>query len=135
MHMHTPWHTLNRSGDGHLPERSGHQREGVHDLQHPGAAARKLQRPRRRLRAQRNPAELQKQARTVLTVSFLTIANDMYWPRNDCRIEAEQYLQTVPRTWAIWIGIGDYQTQRFDLVDYSQKESIAYTDVTAPSLT
>ena len=52
-----------------------------------------------------------------------------------CRIEAEQYLQTVSRTWAIWIGIGDYQTQRFDLVDYSQKESIAYTDVTAPSLT
>ena len=51
-----------RGGDRYLPERSGHQREGFHDLQHPGAAAGKLQRPRRRLCAQRNPTELQEQA-------------------------------------------------------------------------
>ena len=51
------------------------------------------------------------------------------------RAQAEEFLQSVPRTWAIWIGIGDYETQQFDLVGYSQKESIPYTDVTAPTMT
>jgi hypothetical protein len=51
------------------------------------------------------------------------------------RAEAEAYLLSLPRTFAIWIGIGDYETQQFDLVGYSAKDSITYTDVTAPSMT
>ncbi len=41
----------------------------------------------------------------------------------------------MPRTWAIWIGIGDYESQKFDLVAYEQSDVNVYTDVTAPSMT
>jgi len=51
------------------------------------------------------------------------------------RAEAAKYLEAAARTWAIWIGIGDYETQQFDLVGYSQASSVVYTDVTAPTMT
>ena len=56
---------------------------------------------------------------------------------NSCclRVDAENYLQAVNRTWGIWIGIGDYETQVFDLVGYKQESAVVYTDETAPSMT
>jgi hypothetical protein len=51
------------------------------------------------------------------------------------RVDAENYLQSLSRTWAIWIGSGDYETKKFDLVGYKQDSSVVYTDVTAPSMT
>jgi len=44
--------------------------------------------------------------------------------------EAENYLASANRTWSIWIGIGDYSTQSFDLVGYKQDSSIVYSDET-----
>eukprot|EP01034_Spumella_vulgaris_P041347 gene41347-51197_t len=35
----------------------------------------------------------------------------------------------------MWVGIGDYETQTFDLVTYRQEDAIVYTDVTTPSIT
>eukprot|EP01038_Epipyxis_sp_PR26KG_P006963 gene6963-9518_t len=51
------------------------------------------------------------------------------------KAEAEVYLQNAKRTWGIWIGIGDYTTNTFDLVGYKQDSVVAYTDITAPSMT
>jgi hypothetical protein len=51
------------------------------------------------------------------------------------RQEAEKHLQEVKRTFAIWIGIGDYATQKMDLVGYLEESAIAYTDETMPSMT
>lgn len=49
--------------------------------------------------------------------------------------QAEDYLQQVNRTWAIWIGIGDYSSNAFDLVGYQQASAVVYTDETMPSMT
>ncbi|GMH67153.1 hypothetical protein TL16_g04606 [Triparma laevis f. inornata] len=46
------------------------------------------------------------------------------------RAEAEDYLMNVDRTWSIWLGIGDYESQKFDLVGYKQKSAIVYDDTT-----
>lgn len=54
---------------------------------------------------------------------------------SESKAAAEAYLEQVNRTWAIWIGIGDYETLTFDLVGYQQSSSIAYTDVTMPNMT
>jgi hypothetical protein len=51
------------------------------------------------------------------------------------RKEAEDYLQSVKRTWGIWMGVGDYESQQFDLVGYQMESAIAYNDVTMPSMT
>jgi hypothetical protein len=51
------------------------------------------------------------------------------------KADAEQYLSQVQRTWGMWIGVGDYETQQFDLVGYKQDSAVAYTDVTMPSMT
>lgn len=51
------------------------------------------------------------------------------------KAEAEAYMQNVKRTFAIWVGVGDYATQTFDLVAYKEDSSIVYNDVTAPSMT
>ena len=51
------------------------------------------------------------------------------------RVDAEKYLEQLPRTWAIWIGIGDYATQIFDLVEYKQDLVQVLTDKTAPEAT
>jgi len=49
--------------------------------------------------------------------------------------EAEAYVNSIPRTWAIWIGIGDYKSQKLDLVGYQQSSVVTYNDVTMPSMT
>lgn len=51
------------------------------------------------------------------------------------KVEAELYLTQMPRTWGMWVGIGDYETQTFDLVGYKEKSAIVYNDVTMPSQT
>jgi len=39
------------------------------------------------------------------------------------------------RTWAMWVGVGDHESNKLDLVGYMQSGSTTYTDVTAPSMT
>eukprot|EP01039_Chlorochromonas_danica_P001553 gene1553-1691_t len=51
------------------------------------------------------------------------------------RDEAATYVQNVKRTWAIWIGVGDYETQKFNLFGYKQDSVGIYDDVTMPSMT
>ena len=51
------------------------------------------------------------------------------------RVEAEAYLQQVTRTWGMFVGVGDFETQTFDLVGYQQASAVVYTDVTMPSVT
>ena len=51
------------------------------------------------------------------------------------KAEAEAYLLQVNRTWAMWVGVGDYATQQFNLVGYKQDSLVVYTDVTAPDET
>jgi len=51
------------------------------------------------------------------------------------KLDAEKYLETIQRTWAIWIGVGEYSSMTLDLVGYTQANSTAYTDVTMPSMT
>jgi hypothetical protein len=41
----------------------------------------------------------------------------------------------VTRTWAIWLGIGDYESQNMDLVGYQQSGVDVYTDLTSSSAT
>lgn len=55
--------------------------------------------------------------------------------KSTSRADAEKYLETVKRTWGIWIGIGDFDTKVFDLVGYQQSSSVVYTDETMPSQT
>ena len=51
------------------------------------------------------------------------------------RASAEQYLSSVNRTWSIWLGIGDYASQKFDLVGYKQSSTAVYSDETIGSET
>lgn len=51
------------------------------------------------------------------------------------RVDAETYLKQAQRTWAIWIGIGDYETNVFDLVGYTMDSADVYTDETMPTMT
>jgi hypothetical protein len=51
------------------------------------------------------------------------------------RKEAEEYLVNAKRTWGMWVGIGDFESQAFDIVGYQQSSSVTYTDVTMPSMT
>ena len=44
-------------------------------------------------------------------------------------------LQAANRTWAIFIGVGDYSTNTLDIVGYKQDSATVYTDVTMPSMT
>lgn len=39
---------------------------------------------------------------------------------SNTRLEAEEYMQSVRRTWGIWVGVGDFTTQVTDLVGYQQ---------------
>lgn len=50
------------------------------------------------------------------------------------REDAAAYVQSIKRTWAIWIGVGDY-TQKLSLIGYKQDSALAYDDVTMPSMT
>ena len=51
------------------------------------------------------------------------------------KAEAEDYMQKITRTWGMWVGVGDYATQSFDLVGYKRPSATVYTDVTMPSMT
>jgi len=51
------------------------------------------------------------------------------------RLEAETYMQNAKRTWAIWVGVGDFTTQVMDLVGYKQDSALVYTDETMPTMT
>ena len=51
------------------------------------------------------------------------------------RMEAETYVNSINRTWAIFIGVGDFATQKFDIIGYKEDSAVAYTDVTMPSVT
>jgi len=44
-------------------------------------------------------------------------------------------VQAANRTWAIFIGVGDYETNSLDIIGYKQDSAVAYTDVTMPSVT
>ena len=44
-------------------------------------------------------------------------------------------VQAANRTWAIFIGVGDYDTNSLDIIGYKQDSAVAYTDVTMPSMT
>jgi hypothetical protein len=52
------------------------------------------------------------------------------------RAAAEEYMRNdVTRTWAIFIGVGDFETQRFDIVGYREADFHAYTPETMPAVT
>jgi hypothetical protein len=48
---------------------------------------------------------------------------------------ASAHMQSVNRTWGIWAGIGDSNTQRMAITAYKQESAIEYTDKTMPSMT
>lgn len=48
--------------------------------------------------------------------------------------EAVEYLQSIHRTWAMWIGVGDFASQELNLVGYKEESATAYTDVTMPAM-
>ena len=49
--------------------------------------------------------------------------------------EAEAYIDAANRTWGMWVGVGDFASQTFDVVAYRQNSSVAYTDATIGELT
>jgi len=51
------------------------------------------------------------------------------------KADAEAYIQSVRRTWGMWVGIGDYATQTLDLVAYRQADATVYTDETCGEMT
>jgi len=51
------------------------------------------------------------------------------------RKEAEDYVNSVRRTWAIFIGVGDFETQQFDLIAYKQDSAVVYNDQTIGQVT
>lgn len=51
------------------------------------------------------------------------------------REEAEAHMNEVKRTFAIWVGVGDYASQKMDIVGYLEASATPYTDVTMPSNT
>jgi hypothetical protein len=51
------------------------------------------------------------------------------------RAEAEAYVNSVNRTWAIFIGVGDFATQKFDIIGYKEDSAAVYTDASMPAVT
>jgi len=52
------------------------------------------------------------------------------------RTSAEAHMRADPnRTFAIFLGVGDYETQRMDIVGYRESDFHAYTDETMPAVT
>jgi len=51
------------------------------------------------------------------------------------RKEAEDYVNSVRRTFAIFIGVGDFETQQFDLIAYKEDSALVYTDATIGQVT
>lgn len=50
------------------------------------------------------------------------------------KVDAEAYLQSIPRTWGIWVGVGDYASMSLDIIGYQQASAAIYTDITMPSM-
>jgi hypothetical protein len=55
--------------------------------------------------------------------------------KSKSKAEAEAYMQSIPRTWAMWVGVGDFATNTFDLVGYKQDSALVYNDTTTPAMT
>jgi hypothetical protein len=51
------------------------------------------------------------------------------------RADGERMVQQAKRTWAIWIGLGDFATKTFDLIGYKESSAIVYTDETIGTMT
>jgi hypothetical protein len=52
------------------------------------------------------------------------------------RTSAEAHMRADPtRTFAVFLGVGDYDTQRMDIVGYRESDFHAYTDETMPAVT
>jgi hypothetical protein len=52
------------------------------------------------------------------------------------RSTAEAYMRADPsRTWAVFLGVGDYATQKLDIVGYRDADLHAYTPETMPAVT
>lgn len=49
--------------------------------------------------------------------------------------EAEAHMQEVKRTFAIWVGVGDFVSQKMDIVGYLEASATPYDDVTMPANT
>ena len=49
--------------------------------------------------------------------------------------DAEKHMAEVKRTWAMYVGVGDFVSQKMDIVLYQQASAIPYTDVTMPTVT
>ena len=49
--------------------------------------------------------------------------------------EAIQYAQDAKRTWAIFMGVGDFTSQKFNLVAYSQDAAVPYDDTNIGQVT
>eukprot|EP00605_Chrysophyceae_sp_TOSAG23-4_P002433 GSChrysophyteH1.ASY1.ANO1.2692.1 assembled CDS len=48
--------------------------------------------------------------------------------------EAIEFMQNAKRTWGMWVGVGDYSSQEFNLVGYREEDCNAYDDKTMPSM-
>lgn len=51
------------------------------------------------------------------------------------RQEAEAHMKDVKRTFAIWVGVGDFESQKMDIVGYLEASATPYDDVTMPANT
>lgn len=51
------------------------------------------------------------------------------------KADAEAIVQAAKRTWAIWIGVGDFATKQFDLIGYKEGSAVTYTDKTIGQMT
>ena len=52
------------------------------------------------------------------------------------RSTAEAHMRADPnRTFAVFLGVGDYETQKLDIVGYRESDFHAYTDETMPDVT
>ena len=49
--------------------------------------------------------------------------------------DAVTYMQNAHRTWGIWAGVGDFTTQKLDLVGYQQASAVPYSPETMPAVT
>lgn len=51
------------------------------------------------------------------------------------RQAAEDYMRQANRTWSVFLGIGDYETQQMDICGYREDDFHAYTPETMPDVT
>ena len=51
------------------------------------------------------------------------------------RKEAVDYVKSIKRTWSVWLGIGDYESGKLDLIGYRQADVNVYNDETTPTMT